>query len=209
MAVACAKMLLCSVQKQGKDSDVSMTQQTASYPWFALQTRARYENFVATQLRGKGYELFLPVYKCRRRWSDRIKEFELPLFSCYLFCRFNPLNRLPILVTPGVIQVVGVGKNPIPVDEAEIAAIQSAVQCGLPTQPLPFVQIGQRVRLEFGPLRGLEGILVDWKGRHRLVLSVTLLRRSVAVEVDDSWVTPIPLGLSAPSASASMQGASS
>ena len=163
-----------------------------NYPWFALQTRSRYEHFVAAMLRGKGYELFLPVYTCQRRWSDRIKELELPLFPGYLFCRFNPLDRFPILVTPGVIQVVGIGKSPVPVDDAEIAAIQTAVQSGLPRQPWPFLQIGKRVRVECGPLCGLEGILVDFKGRHRLVLSMTLLQRSVAVEVDGAWVISIP-----------------
>ena len=99
-----------------------------SYPWFALQTRCRYESFVAKQLAHKGYEILLPLYECRRRWSDRIKELELPLFPGYVFCRFNPLVRLPILMTPGVIQVVGIGRSPVPVDDAEIAAIQTAVQ---------------------------------------------------------------------------------
>ena len=163
-----------------------------SYPWFALQTRCRYESFVAKQLAHKGYEILLPLYECRRRWSDRIKELELPLFPGYVFCRFNPLVRLPILMTPGVIQVVGIGRSPVPVDDAEIAAIQTAVQSGLPRQPWPFLQIGQRVRVECGPLCGLEGILVDFKGRHRLVLSMTLLQRSVAVEVDGAWVISIP-----------------
>ncbi len=163
-----------------------------SLPWFALQTRCRYESFVAKQLCHKSYEILLPLYECRRRWSDRIKELELPLFPGYVFCRFNPLDRLPILVTPGVIRVVGIGKVPMPVDDAEMAAIQTALQSGLPRQPWPFLQIGQRVRVECGPLCGLEGILVDFKGRHRLVLSVTLLQRSVAVEVDGAWVIPIP-----------------
>jgi transcription antitermination factor NusG len=163
-----------------------------NYPWFALQTRSRYEHFVGAMLRGKGYELFLPVYTCRRRWSDRIKELELPLFPGYVFCRFNPLDRFPIVVTPGVLQVVGIGKSPVPVDDAEIAAIQTAVQSGLPRQPWPFLQIGQRVRVECGPLCGIEGVFVDFKGRHRLVLSVTLLQRSVAVEMDAAWVSPIP-----------------
>jgi len=147
---------------------------------------------VAKQLCHKSYEILLPLYECRRRWSDRIKELELPLFPGYVFCRFNPLDRLPILVTPGVIRVVGIGKVPMPVDDAEMAAIQTALQSGLPRQPWPFLQIGQRVRVECGPLCGLEGILVDFKGRHRLVLSVTLLQRSVAVEVDGAWVIPIP-----------------
>jgi transcription antitermination factor NusG len=162
------------------------------YPWFALQTRSRYEHFVAAMLRGKGYELFLPVYTSQRRWSDRMRNLELPLFPGYLFCRFNPLDRFPIVVTPGVLQVVGIGKNPVPIADAEIVALQTAVQSGLPREPWPFLQIGQRVRVECGPLCGLEGILTGFKGHHRLVLSVTLLQRSVAVQVEESWVRPIP-----------------
>src|SRR5713101_4178902 len=131
-----------------RPSRIDMKPEAGCYPWFAVQTRSRYENLVATLLRGKGYELFLPIYKSRRRWSDRIKELELPLFSGYLFCRFNPLNRFPILVTPGVVQVVGIGKNPVPVSESEITAIKALVQSGLPSQPWPFLRVGQRVRVE-------------------------------------------------------------
>ena len=170
-----------------------------SYPWFALQTKSRCESAVATQLRGKGYESLLPKYKSCRRWSDRVKELELPLFPGYLFCRFNPLDRLPILVTPGVLRVVGTGKNPIPVEDAEVAAIQAVMRSGLPRQPWPCPQVGQRVRVEYGPLSGLEGILQSFKGGHRIVLSVELLRRSVAVEVDESWVSPIHLSVPAAS----------
>jgi len=188
-----------SKDQQRKGPNSNMASQMNGYPWFALQAKCRSENFVATQLRGKGYEPFLPVYKSRRRWSDRIKELELPLFPGYLFCRFNPLDRLPILVTPGVLQVVGNGKNPVPVDEAEIATIQSAIQSGLPRQPWPCTQVGRKVRVECGPLSGLEGVLLSFKGGHRLVLSVTLLQRSVAVEVDESWVRPIPASFSASS----------
>lgn len=100
--------------------------------------------------------------------------------------------------TPGVVAIVGIGKCPIPVDDGEIAAIQAAVRSGLPSRPWPFLEIGQRVRVEYGPLCGLEGILVDFKGQHRLVVSVNLLQRSVAVEVDSAWVIP-----SSPAASGS------
>lgn len=183
------------------------------HPWFALQTKARHESTVSRLLQGKGYDPFLPVYKSRRRWSDRIKEIELPLFPGYLFCRLNRLNRLPILVTPGVVQIVGFGKNPVPIEEAEIAAIQTAVQSGLPRQAWPYQQVGQRVIVEYGPLRGLSGILVSIKGNHRLILSVTLLQRSVAVEVEESWVSPIsvspiPVSLLATSASAGLHSGS-
>jgi transcription antitermination factor NusG len=163
-----------------------------THPWFAVQTRTRHENFAARQLSGRGYEVFLPFYQCKRRWSDRIQEFEVPLFPGYLFCRFNLLDRLPILTAPGVIQIVGVGKTPIAVDEEEVIALQTAVRNGIPRHPWPFLKVGQRVRVEVGPLCGLEGVLLNLKGRYRLVLSVSLLQRSVAVEVDSAWVTSVP-----------------
>ena len=162
-----------------------------NYPWFAVQVRTRREASAAEHLAGKGYEWFLPLYKSRKPWSDRIKEFETPLFPGYLFCRFNPQDRLPILKTPGVIQVVGYNRVPVPVDEQEIAAIQTLVASGIPNQPWPFLSVGDKVRIESGPLRGLEGILTDFKGNHRLVLSVSLLQRSVAVEIDSAFVTSL------------------
>jgi transcription antitermination factor NusG len=161
------------------------------FPWFALQVRTRQEASVAQQLNGQGYERFLPLYKVRKRWSDRIKEVNAPLFPGYLFCRFNPQDRLPILKTPGVIQVVGFNNGPAAVDEAEIRSIQTLVTAGVPHQPCPFLAAGDRVRIESGPLLGLEGILIDVKRSHRLVLSVTLLQRSVAVEIDSALITAI------------------
>jgi transcription antitermination factor NusG len=152
-------------------------------PWFALQVRSRHEIGVARHLSGMGYEEFLPLYVCRKRWSDRIKEAHAPLFPGYLFCRFNPENRLPILKTPGVLQIVGYNRQPIPVEEDEIRSIQTLVTSGIPNQPWPFLK-GEKVRIESGPLRGLEGVLVEFKGARRLILSVSLLQRSVAVEMD-------------------------
>jgi transcription antitermination factor NusG len=159
--------------------------------WYALRVRSRYESTVATHLQGRGYKPLVPLYKCRRRWSDRLKEIELPLFPGYVLCQFDPLNRLPILSIPGVLHVVGVGRTPVSIDESEIAAIEATVKSGLPSHPWPFVQVGHRVKIEYGPLSGLEGILLDFRGRQRLVISVTLLQRSVSVQVDGAWVRPI------------------
>jgi transcription antitermination factor NusG len=159
--------------------------------WFALRIKPQREKIVASALRSKGYEEFLPLYRCRRRWSDRIKEMDLPLFPGYVFCRFDVHSRLPILVTPGVLLIVGVGKTPSPVDDSEIAALQSIVKSGLQAEPWPFLKIGQRVRIEHGSLEGVEGILVAIKKPYRLVVSVTLLQRSVAVEIDHHWATSI------------------
>jgi transcription antitermination factor NusG len=159
-------------------------------PWFALQVRTRHEMAVAEHIRGVGFELFLPLNKCRKHWSDRVKEVESPLFPGYLFCRCDPQNRLPILKIPGVIQIVGNNRQPIPVDEAEISAIQTLVTSGIPNQPWPFLEVGERVRFEAGPLRGLEGVLVELRGSRQLILSVTLLQRSIAVEMDAAAVRP-------------------
>ena len=161
------------------------------FPWFALQVRTRYEAGVADQLSRQGYDRFLPLYKLRKRWSDRNKEVDAPLFPGYLFCRFNPQDRLPILKTPGVIQIVGFKTGPAFVDEAEIRSIQTLVAAGVPHQPWPFLAAGDRVRIESGPLLGLEGILTEVRRSYRLVLSVTLLQRSVAVEIDSASVTAI------------------
>jgi transcription antitermination factor NusG len=159
--------------------------------WYALRVKSRHENSVASHLQARGFESLLPLYKCRRRWSDRFKEMELPLFPGYVFCRFNPQNRLPILTVPGIVHVVGVGKTPLPVDEAEMAAILTTVKSGLPSQPWPFLRVGNKVRIEYGPLSGVEGVLLGFRGHHRLILSVTLLQRSVAVQVDEAWITPL------------------
>jgi len=156
--------------------------------WFALHVRTRYEQRVVSHLEGNGYDLFLPHHICRRRWSDRIKKVATPLFPGYVFCRFDPQDRLPILKAPGVIQIAGYNRAPVPVEESEIAAIQALMASDLPNQPWPFLEVGDRVHIEAGPLRGHEGTLVEFKGNHRLVLSITLLHRAVAVEIDSAFV---------------------
>jgi transcription antitermination factor NusG len=159
-------------------------------PWFAVHVRTRHETAIASFLDAKGYEQFVPLYKFKKRWSDRVKVLEAPLFPGYLFCRFDPQFRLPILKTPGVIQIIGYNRIPTPIDETEISAIQTVIESGLQTQPWPFLEVGERVRIGSGSLRGLDGIVVKMKENHRLVVSVTLLRRSVAVEIDSSLVEP-------------------
>jgi transcription antitermination factor NusG len=166
-----------------------MGMRNQQWPWFAIMARTGREKSSTLLLENLGYECLLPVSKYSRHWSDRIKEVEIPLFPGYLFCRMDPHNRLPVLMTPGVIQIVGVGKTPVPVEEEEIAAIQRVVKNGISTMPWPYLQIGHVARIEEGPLRGMTGIIVRIKSGMKLVLSVSLLQRSVAVEIDRSWVS--------------------
>jgi transcription antitermination factor NusG len=173
-----------------------------SQRWYALQVRTRWESSTAAILSGKGYQTILPTYKVRKRRMAKPRELSAPLFPGYVFCQFDAAKRLPILITPGVIAVVGRGRIPLPVDDSEIAAIQKVVSSGFHAEPWPYLELGQKIRIESDILRGLEGILISFKGNHRIVVSVSLLRRSVALEIDRSCVRP--LGLAQPAVAESM-----
>ena len=163
----------------------------SSNKWFALRVKPRFEKTVASSARNKGYEEFLPLYQCRKRWSDRFQSVELPLFPGYVFCQLNPESRLPLLTIPGALHFIGIGRVPVPIENEEIAALQVAMRSGLWAEPWPFLNVGQRVRLEEGPLAGLEGLLIEVRKKQRLIVSVTLLKRSVAVEIERDWVRPL------------------
>jgi transcription antitermination factor NusG len=177
---------------------MKLAKSSNNFSWFALQVRSRWEGTTAGLLRGKGLETLLPTYTTKRKWSDRYKVVESPLFPGYVFCRFDVHNRLPILITPGVISVVGRGKTPVAVDDAEILSIQMALASGIHMEPWPYVEIGERVRVKDDALDGMEGILTSFKGSHRVVISVSLLRRSVALEIDRSRITPLASPRTAP-----------
>jgi transcriptional antiterminator RfaH len=159
------------------------------WPWFAIHARAGREKSATLSLENAGYECFFPFVKCSGSWSDGMKEFDVPLFPGYLFCRMDPHYRLPVLMTPGVIQIVGAGETPIAVKEEEVAALQRVGKSGIATMPWPYLQVGQVVRLDEGPLRGLIGILVKIKSGLKFVLSVSVLQRSAAVEIDRAWIS--------------------
>lgn len=158
--------------------------QTARLPWYGVRTKSNQERVAATVLEAKGFEPYVPTYSVRRRWSDRIVETSLPLFPGYLFCRFDSSQRLPIISTPGVVSVVGFGKVPAPISNREVEAVQALLDSGIPAQPHPFLREGQKVRVKGGALQGVEGLVIRQKSDWRLIISITLLQRSIAVEVD-------------------------
>ena len=165
-----------------------------SRQWFALSVKSRCEKAVATIARNKGFEEFLPLYQSRRHWSDRLKSIALPLFPGYVFCRLDLGHRLPLLTIPGALRLVGIGKTPAPIDDREIASIQMAVRSGLVMEPSAYPGVGQRVRLQAGPLAGTEGICVGNSQNERMVVSVTLLERSVAIAIEPHWAVPLDAG---------------
>lgn len=164
-------------------------QETGTSEWFALAVKPRHDKAVAKRLETKGFQTFLPLYTKRQEYATRSKYSELPLFPGYVFCRFNAMRSLPILTTPGVTQILGVGNMPISLSETEITSLQIAIKAQLLMQPFPFLQVGRKVRIHKGVLAGVEGIVMGSKQCLRLVLSVTLLQRSVLLEIDRDHVS--------------------
>lgn len=154
--------------------------------WFAVQTKPRHEKKVSLELAEKGVHSFLPLHRTRRRWSDRCKWVDLPLFSLYVFVRMAPdaevRNR--VLRTFGVVRFAGASGHGTPVPDEQMESLQAMVEQRIPLTPYSYINVGERVRIRGGALNGVEGVLVAIKDERRLVVSVDLIQRSVAVQLD-------------------------
>ena len=166
--------------------------------WYAVRVRSNYEKHVRLSLRGKGFETFLPLYSKLSKWSDRVREIDAPLFPGYVFGRFDAVRRLPVLLTPGVVNIVGNATGPLSVDEEELNGVRRLVESGGPIAPWAYLAAGDIVEVERGALTGLRGILLRVKDACRLIVSLTLLQRSVAVEMDCDSVRLVTSRGSAP-----------
>lgn len=158
--------------------------------WYALRVAPKAEKAVAHALRLRGVREFLPLYSSRRRWSDRTKTLDLPLFPGYVFLHAD-LDRAPRIVTlPGVQGFVGFSRSPAPIPDAEIEAVQRILDSQRRLQPMKLLREGQRVYIHHGPLAGLSGLLLRIKNADHIVVSLELLQRSVAVTLDGDAVLP-------------------
>jgi transcriptional antiterminator NusG len=159
---------------------------SADLQWYAIYTRSRHEKRVASRLEEKRIEVFLPLRKVLRRWKDRRKEVLMPLFSSYVFVRIPNTQKLSVLQTPGVAQILSEGGKPVPIPVEQIASIQTLVESGLHYDPYPYLKEGTVVSVVRGPLAGVQGILVQKRKKHLLVLSVDLIQQSAVLQVDIS-----------------------
>ena len=164
-----------------------------SLSWFVLYVQSRHEKFVSTLLKAKGIATCLPLTVTLRKWCDRRKHVEEPMFPGYVFCQFDPKIRVPILSTPGVLQILGAGKEALPLRDEEINALKTLERAKAAVEESPFITKGQIVRIQSGPLKGLSGVVCECKNGLRVIISVALLQRSVAVEVNQTQIAPINL----------------
>lgn len=175
------------------------TEQTAAAPlckesrWYAVQTHARHEKKVASELEYRGITNFLPTIKETHRWSDRRKVVELPLFPCYAFVNLilEPASRFTILNIPGVLSFVGAHNLGLPIPDSQVEDIRLLLQEKIPLEPYSFLKIGQRIRIRGGALNGMEGILVGNNGNSRLVVSIHAIERSLAISLRGYDVEPL------------------
>ncbi len=158
--------------------------------WYALYTRPRHEKQVFEELRNRAIEAYLPTQKVRRRWSDRYKIIEEPLFKNYLFVRTDEQNYRKCLEPYGAVSFVSVEGKPAVVADEELEAVRIMVTSEIPHNPYPYLKAGRKVRVKYGPLEGCEGILIRKRGLDRLVVTVHLLQRSIEAEVDAAWIEP-------------------
>ena len=154
--------------------------------WYAVYTSANHERCVADQFALRDVEHYLPVYESVRKWKDRKVRLQLPLLPGYVFVRLPLRERLKVLQVPGVACLVGFGGRPAAISDEEVERIHKIQDLGACAMPHPFLTAGKRVRVSAGPLAGLMGILVRRKGRVRFVVSVEMIQRSVAVELDEA-----------------------
>ena len=152
--------------------------------WYAIHTRSRHEKVVRDQFLAKGITHLLPLHRKRSVWKDRIKMVEVPLFTGYIFGQFALQDKLQVLQTVGVVRMVGLNGIPEPVPEDQIEVIRRLVEQQLPYSPHPYLKEGMRVRIKRGPLSGAEGILLERRRNYRFIISVDLIQKSVAVDID-------------------------
>jgi transcription antitermination factor NusG len=176
--------------RDGQTSPIGDQGRTSPANWYAVYTCPRHEKFVAEQMNRRQVECFLPLYRTVRRWKDRRKELELALFPGYVFVHIAPDERLPVLQSAGVVRFVSFNGHPAPVVDSEIEPLMRALATGVRLEPHPYLTIGRRVRIRYGPLAKVQGILTRRKDRYRVVLSLDILMRSVSVEVDESDIEP-------------------
>jgi transcription antitermination factor NusG len=165
-------------------------------PWFVLQTLPNGERKVERSLSQKGYECLLPTYWRKRRWSDRTVTIELPLFPRYIFCRFNSSAIGKAVSTPGVSKIVSFGGRPAGVSASEIEALQLLASSDLLREPWAYIPSGTPVKVETGPLAGVEGIICPGDDKRQLIISVTLLQRSVAIQLGEGTIVSVAPGFS-------------
>jgi transcription antitermination factor NusG len=160
--------------------------------WYAAYTRANHERRVADQLAEREVENFLPQYESLRRWKDRRVRLQMPLFPGYVFVHLALRNRLRVLQVPGVACLVSFAGRPVAVPEEEFASIRGFLNKGLRAEPYPYLEAGRRVRVRSGPLEGMEGIVLRRKSGCRLVISLELIQRAMAVDVDGADLEATP-----------------
>jgi transcription antitermination factor NusG len=187
-------MAVSAVQFLDPREETILSRDPLQLCWYAAYTRANHEKRVRDQLEQRSVESFLPLYVTSRRWKDRSMRLQMPLFPGYVFVRMALVDRLRVLQVPSVVRLIGFNGHLSPLPDEEIEGLKKGLAGGVPAEPHPFLTVGRRVRIKSGPLEGRQGILLRRKGMLRVVLSIDLIMRSIAVDMDVADVEPVVQG---------------
>ncbi len=186
-------MAVSAVQFLDPREETILSRDSLQLCWYAAYTRANHEKRVRDQLEQRSVESFLPLYGTSRRWKDRWMRLRMPLFPGYVFVRMAPVDRLRVLQVPSVVRLVGFDGHLSQLPDEEIEGLKKGL-AGVRAEPHPFLTVGRRVRIKCGPLEGRQGVLLRRKGILRVVLSIDLIMRSIAVDIDVADVEPLVHG---------------
>jgi transcription antitermination factor NusG len=186
--------VVSSVQFLDPREETILSRDSLHLCWYAVYTWANHEKRVRDQLEQRSIESFLPLYGTSRRWKDRWMRLEMPLFPGYVFVRMALADRLRVLQVPSVVRLVGFNGHPSPLPDKEIEGLKKGLAGGVRAEPHPFLTVGRRVRIKSGPLVGRQGILLRRKGILRVVLSIDLIMRSIAVDINVADIEPVVHG---------------
>jgi transcription antitermination factor NusG len=186
-----ASVTLASTDQRNNFHELSLPAAFLETRWYAAYTCANHEKRVTAELHARDVEHFLPLYGSVRRWKDRRVNLELPLFPGYVFVHLALRDRLRVLQIPSVVHLVGFNGQPAAIPDEEMQILRSALSQRQHAQPHPFLTVGRRVRIVGGPFAGLEGVLKRKRNSFRVVVSLRLIQRSVAVDVDAAEVAPV------------------
>lgn len=174
--------------------------------WYAVYTYPRHEKSVLEHFQSKSLEAFLPTFATESRWKDRRVRLQTPVFPGYVFTRINAGHRNKVLSSPGVIRMLSFNGMPAPIDDAEIESVKLCLERGMVLKPCPFLEVGDRVRVKSGVLEGLEGHISRCKSDRRLIVPITLIHQSVAIEIDVQLLELVNAETNGPGGSLGRQG---
>ena len=159
--------------------------------WFAFYTKSRHEKSVCKTLLEQGYDVYLPLLRRRKKWSDRKKWVEYPLFKSYIFIKINPKDSIFVLKAPGIVKIIEFGGKPSPIRDLTIQYLKLMIDGGFNPEPTDYFIKGDNVIIKDGPLKGLKGIISTIHNQERFIIHIDAIKHSVSIKISRAFLSKL------------------